>query len=92
MRSLDAMKYVKSKFARALLNVLKVTQHNPAPKWKHVPLQDFTENSDINWDCSQSELDTQLYHKYGLSEKEIAFIEEKLTDGITMIRYIESRG
>ncbi|MDD9206301.1 Eco57I restriction-modification methylase domain-containing protein, partial [Georgenia sp. 10Sc9-8] len=31
------LKYVKSKFARALLGVLKITQHNPAKVWKHVP-------------------------------------------------------
>lgn len=43
------LKYVKSKFARTLLGVLKITQHNPGPKWKYVPLQDFTSSSDIDW-------------------------------------------
>lgn len=74
----NALAYVKSKFLRAMLGILKITQDNPASKWKYVPLQDFTEKSDIDWNCSQSDLDTQLYDKYGLSEKEISFIEEKV--------------
>ncbi len=31
------LKYVKSKFARAMLGVLKVTQHNPRSTWKYRP-------------------------------------------------------
>lgn len=73
------LKYVKSKFARALLGVLKITQHNPAKVWKYVPLQDFTSGSDIDWTKSTSEIDQQLYAKYGLDDDEIAFIEAKVT-------------
>ena len=70
-----ALKYVKSKFARTLLGVLKITQHNPPEKWKYVPMQDFTVNSDIDWSQSVSGIDRQLYEKYGLDDGEIAFIE-----------------
>lgn len=69
------LKYVKSRFARALLGVLKVTQHNPAKVWKYVPLQDFGSTSDIDWSQSVDEIDQQLYAKYGLDVDEIAFIE-----------------
>lgn len=69
------LKYVKSKFARAMLGILKITQHNPAPKWKYVPLQNFTSNSDIDWTKPVHEIDRQLYRKYGLDAKEIDFIE-----------------
>ena len=72
------MKYIKSKFARAMLGVLKVTQHNPKSTWKFVPLQDFTVNSDIDWSKSVADIDRQLYAKYGLSEEEIAFIEKMI--------------
>jgi hypothetical protein len=72
------LKYVKSKFARALLGVLKVTQHNPAKVWKYVPFQDFTEASEIDWSKSIPEIDQQLYAKYGLDPEEIAFIEAKV--------------
>src|SRR5699024_8169685 len=69
------LKYIKSKFARAMLGVLKTTQDNPARVWKHVPLQDFTEHSVIDWSTSVPEIDQQLYKKYGLSNEEIEFIE-----------------
>ncbi|MEJ1089391.1 Eco57I restriction-modification methylase domain-containing protein [Microbacterium sp. Mu-80] len=72
------LKYVKTKFARAMLGVLKITQHNPAKVWKYVPLQDFTTSSDIDWAKSVPEIDQQLYTKYGLDEAEIAFIEDKI--------------
>lgn len=74
----NTMKYVKTKFARAMLGVLKVTQHNPAAKWKFVPMQDFTAESDIDWTKSIPEIDQQLYKKYGLDQREIDFIEEKV--------------
>lgn len=71
-------KYVRTKFVRALLGVLKTTQHNPALKWKHVPLQDFTTSSDIDWSKSIPEIDQQLYAKYGLDSNEITFIESNV--------------
>jgi len=72
------LKYVKTKFARTMLGLLKATQHNPKDTWRLVPLQDFTADSDIDWSQSVAEIDRQLYCKYGLDEKEIAFIEEKV--------------
>lgn len=70
-----AMKYIKSKFARVILGVLKVTQDNDRGVWKLIPLQNFTPSSDIDWSKSIHEIDLQLYRKYGLDEKEIEFIE-----------------
>lgn len=69
------LKYVKTKFARAMLGILKITQHNPAKVWKHVPVQDFTNTSAMDWSKSIPEIDQQLYAKYGLDEAEIEFIE-----------------
>ncbi len=75
-----AFKYVKSKFARCALGILKTTQDNPPEKWKYVPLQDFTDKSDIDWSKSVREIDRQLYAKYGLSDDEIAFIEKNVKE------------
>lgn len=72
------LKYVKTKFARTMLGILKVTQNNPKETWQYVPMQDFTDNSDIDWSKSVHEIDLQLYKKYGLSDEEIAFIESKV--------------
>lgn len=69
------LKYIKTKFARCMLGLLKVTQDNNKGTWKYVPLQDFTSNSDIDWSKSISEIDQQLYKKYKLNKAEIEFIE-----------------
>ena len=74
----NCMKYIKSKFCRALLGTLKVTQHNPKSVWKNVPLQDFTKTSDINWNEDTSDIDKQLNIKYSLSDLEVDFIESRV--------------
>lgn len=71
-------KYIKTKFVRILVSVLKVTPDNTKEKWEKVPLQDFTNKSDIDWSQPIPEIDRQLYKKYGLTKQEIAFIEEKI--------------
>ena len=73
-----ALKFLKTKFARTMLGMLKVTQDNNKEVWKYVPLQDFTSNSDLNWDISVAEIDRQLFAKYNLTTAEIAFIESKV--------------
>ena len=72
--------YLKTKFFRALLGIKKVTQHCPPSVWAMIPLQDFTPASDIDWSKSIHEIDLQLYRKYGLDEKEIAFIESHVKE------------
>ncbi len=74
------LKYVKTKFARIMLGILKVTQNNAKPTWRYVPLQNFTSSSDIDWSQSVAEVDVQLYRKYGLDDKEIAFIESHVKE------------
>lgn len=76
----NLLKYIKSKFCRVMLGILKITQHNDPEKWKYVPLQDFTPSSDIDWSKSVAEIDRQLYAKYGLSDEEINFIESHVKE------------
>lgn len=76
----NVLKYIKSKFARTMLGVKKITQHNPRATWAKVPMQNFTPESDIDWSKSIFEIDQQLYRKYGLSENEINFIESKVQE------------
>lgn len=72
----DALtKYLKTKFARSLLGILKVTQDITPRVWSLVPLQDFTPSSDIDWSKSVADIDRQLYRKYGLDEGEVEFVE-----------------
>lgn len=72
------LKYIKTKFARTMLGILKATQDNPKETWRLVPQQDFTDASDIDWTQSIANIDCQLYAKYKLSPEEINFIEEKV--------------
>lgn len=74
----NVVKYLRTKFARTMLSTLKVTQNSARDTWANVPLQDFTENSDIDWTKTISEIDKQLYKKYELTEEEINFIETKV--------------
>ncbi len=76
----NLLKYIKTKFARVLLGILKITQDNTAGKWKFVPLQDFTSSSDIDWSQSVSGIDQQLYKKYGFSDSEVSFIEANVKE------------
>ena len=72
------LKYIKTKFARCMLGILKATQDNNRAVWHYVPIQDFTSNSDIDWTKSVAEIDDQLFAKYGLGENEVNFIKENI--------------
>lgn len=74
------LKYIKSKFVRIALGILKITQDNPPERWKYVPLQDFTSSSDIDWSKSIAEIDEQLFVKYGLDDEEKNFIRTKVKE------------
>lgn len=60
--------YIKSKFVRYLISLLKNTQHLSKSKVCLVPIQDFNEE----W------TDEKLYKKYNLTEEEINHIEESI--------------
>lgn len=71
-------KYMKSKFVRFLHGLSKNSQHGTRNTYRFVPVQDFTDESDIAWAVSVQEIDKQLYEKYGLSGDEINHIESKI--------------
>lgn len=74
----NALKYIKTKFARGLLGILKITQDMNADKWKYVPLVNFSDNSDIKWNVSIEEIDEQLFKKFNLDVNEIDFIKNNI--------------
>lgn len=71
-------KYLYSKFTRFLLRQGVTSVNVTKECFAFVPLQDFTENSDIQWNKSIPEIDQQLYAKYHLTNEEIAFIEKMI--------------
>lgn len=76
----NLISYIKTKFFRTLVGIKKQTQHTTQKVYKYVPLQDFTKKSDIDWSKSISNIDQQLYKKYGLTDKEIDFIENTVKE------------
>ena len=76
----NAKKYFYTKFFRAVFYRDKVSQNTAKETYRSIPMQDFTTDSDINWTKSIPEIDRQLYNKYGLDDREIRFIEEKVKE------------
>lgn len=64
----NVIQYIKTKFFRFLILLIKNTQHATSKVYQFVPMQDFTES----W------TDEKLYDKYGLTPDEIAFIESMI--------------
>lgn len=60
--------YLRTRFARFLLSLAKISQHGTGKTYRFIPLQDF----------SKSWTDAELYAKYGLTAEEIDFIESKI--------------
>lgn len=69
--------YMKSKFFRIIVGIRK-NKNMTRDTYAFVPLQDFTEHSDIDWSKSVEEIDQQLYKKYNLTDEEITFIESMI--------------
>ena len=64
----NLLTYLKTKTLRMLVASRTTTQHMPPQAYQFVPIQDF----------SHPWTDEMLYKKYGLDEKEIAFIESMI--------------
>ena len=73
-------KYLKTKFSRLLHGIAKSSHDAARTTYKFIPLQNFSNDSDIDWSQSIAEIDQQLYRKYKLSEEEIMFIEENVKE------------
>lgn len=71
-------KYIRTCFTRFLLASILITQNIVRDKFKFVPIQNYKNNSDIDWNQSIPDIDRQLYTKYNLSDDEIAFIEKMI--------------
>ena len=71
-------KYLCTKVVRFLLLQALPTMDIRKESFRFVPLQDFTNSSDIDWSKSIEDIGRQLYRKYGLDDKEIGFIERMI--------------
>lgn len=71
-------KYMYTKFFRVMTALRKQDQSAGQDVYAYVPLQNFTENSDIHWNQSIEAIDRELYDKYNLSEEDRTFIERNI--------------
>lgn len=76
--AINLKKYLKTKFLRFLHGIAKSSQDATAKTYQFVPLQDFSDKSDIDWSKSIAEIDQQLYAKYKFSKDEIDYVESKI--------------
>jgi len=76
----NCLNYIKTKFFRHLLQVRRFGMNMSQKIFNSIPLQNFTSNSDINWNESIPEINKQLYDKYKLDDKERKWIEEKVKE------------
>ena len=74
----NIINYIKTRFFRFLVGIKKNTQNGNLGVYELVPLQDFTNQSDIDWSQSISDIDKQLYKKYNLTDEEIDYIEKTI--------------
>ena len=75
------MAYLSTKFARYLMLQTITSQDLSPEKFMFVPTEDFTDNGDIQWtDDDISNIDRQLYAKYGIAEDEIAAAENTIKE------------
>ena len=71
-------KYLQTKFLRYLHSLLKSSQDATSKTFSYVPVENFEDESDIDWSKSISEIDKQLYRKYNFTEEEINYIDNKI--------------
>lgn len=71
-------KYMKTKFARFLHRLIKVSQDASKQTYRFVPVPDLSKDSPINWNLSLNEIDEQLFNFYGLNEEEKQHIRDSI--------------
>lgn len=73
-------KYLTSKFVRFLHKQAKASQDASSKTYRFIPLQDFGEESDIDWYEPIDNIDEQLFDKYNLSQEEREHIKNSIKD------------
>ncbi|MBQ3343477.1 MAG: Eco57I restriction-modification methylase domain-containing protein [Kiritimatiellae bacterium] len=77
-KAMNLANYLRTRFVRFLVSLRKATQHATRDVYAFVPIQDFASSSDIDWSRPVSEIDNQLYAKYGVTKSEQKFIESMI--------------
>jgi len=78
--AMNVSKYLTTKFVRFLHRQTKASQDASSKTYKFIPIENFTNESDIDWSKSINEIDEQLFDKYGLSIDEKEHIKSSIKD------------
>lgn len=78
--ALNLSKYLTTKFVRFLHKQAKASQDASSKTYRFIPMQEFNNESDINWEKAVNEIDMQLFDKYNLSQEEREHIENSIKD------------
>ncbi|UUM20135.1 MULTISPECIES: Eco57I restriction-modification methylase domain-containing protein [unclassified Mycoplasma] len=73
-------KYIKTRFFRFFVSLLKISQNTCQNVYEFVPMQNFTSRSDIDWAQSIGAVDEQLFNKYNLSTSEKEYIKTSIEE------------
>ena len=76
----NTCKYMKTQFVRFLMLITMSGFGLSKNTLIFVPLQNFSEKSDIDWSQPIPNIDQQLYKKYKLTQEEINFIETNVKE------------
>ncbi|MEG1792448.1 MAG: Eco57I restriction-modification methylase domain-containing protein [Bacilli bacterium] len=75
--------YTQTRFFHFMLGLKKITQHTTAKVYSFIPMQNFSQNSEINWKKSTAEIDEILFDKYNLTEEEREYIKLLIKSEVT---------
>lgn len=72
------VKYLKTRFFRALVLAVKITQSAPNKVYQFVPNLDYSSSSDIDWNKDIADIEAQLYAKYEIDDEQIEYINSMI--------------
>ena len=75
----NCRKYTRTKFFNCMVYTKKNSQQAHHGVYDNVPIQDFSSNSDIDWN---GDIASQLYKKYELTDEEIKYIEDSFREPV----------
>lgn len=72
------LKYLKTRFVRFLVMITLTAVNLSKLVFFNVPMQNFSEDSDIDWSRNVTDIESQLYEKYELTDNEIELINSMI--------------
>lgn len=72
--------HLQTKFSRFLHKQAKASHDASKKTYQFIPLENYSDNSDINWMKSKNEIDEMLFKKYNLTNEEKEYIRSTIRE------------